>query len=303
MIRFREELKYIPGFVHGLQHPGVNGIVEVDPAMSLDVAQRTWLTRLLGIEDITFNSTHTEPGASVHFLLSAFVSWQQRLRIITPDFFYLSQSLGGEGLVHYQFVLPYSLPVRQMTRALAWMAKLVAAARESESIADSSGLQAEFSEFTGTLQPYMAASVNRYRLAEAAFRLSIPIAPKRGDIYQLGIGCRRRLVSSSITDATPAISVSIARNKIMTADLLRQAGFPAPQHLVARDAAQATAHAQQLGFPVVVKPADQEEGRGVAAGLDDDDAVNKAFLTASALSSQVLVEKHVPGNTHRLTVF
>ncbi len=305
MIKFDETLRYVPGYIYGLQHPGLLGGLEVSGDYRLYAAVENALLRFLEIELPPGAVPGGEPAASVVRLLELLVAWQQRQLIITPNGFYLSQPRQGPGSQRYTFMLPYSLPAQVMSRVLAWMVRLYMAAREdSDSEAGRlASLQQEFSEFTESLKPFFAPSINRFRLAQAAFRLEIPIHPKRGDIYQMGIGRYRRLVSSSITDATPAIGVSIAKNKAHTADVLRQAGFPAATHDLARNPEHAAKIAKHLGFPVVVKPADLDEGRGVAADLRDEKSVRDGFEQASAISRQVLVEKHVAGFTHRMTVF
>jgi cyanophycin synthetase len=60
--------------------------------------------------------------------------------------------------------------------------------------------------------------------------------------------------------------------------------------------------ARQLGYPVVVKPADRQQGRGVAANLVADDAVAAAFRDASRISKNILVEKHFEGIDYRMSV-
>jgi cyanophycin synthetase len=146
-----------------------------------------------------------------------------------------------------------------------------------------------------------AANVPRF--VKAALELGYPIHELPGGTYQYGVAQRARWMNSSFTDVTPAISSALARNKVSTATLLRQAGIPVPSHLQVDGADTAVRVAQQMGFPVVVKPADCDGGLGVAAGLETDDEVRHAFAAASQHSSRVLVEKHVEGRDYRLTIF
>ena len=96
--------------------------------------------------------------------------------------------------------------------------------------------------------------------------------------------------------------MELAHNKELTATLLRQAGFPAATHLAVGDAEQAVTAARQIGYPVVVKPGDQERGIGVAAHLVDEASVRAAYQRARQHSSHILVERHVHGKDYRLTV-
>lgn len=58
-----------------------------------------------------------------------------------------------------------------------------------------------------------------------------------------------------------------------------------------------------LGWPVVVKPLNQEQGRGVTTGVGDEVSLRQAFTAVEALSpGQIIVEEHVAGDDHRLLV-
>jgi len=136
----------------------------------------------------------------------------------------------------------------------------------------------------------------------AAQELDVPWFRLNGNLIQLGVGKRARWIDSSFTDITPHISTQLARDKLATAALLRRAGVPVPAHFRVLSQQDAVLKAQQLGFPVVVKPADRDGGKGVKAHLTSADAVRRAFDAARALSDTILVEKFVPGNDYRIQV-
>jgi cyanophycin synthetase len=140
-------------------------------------------------------------------------------------------------------------------------------------------------------------------LVQAAQALRLFCQPVLGGgLYQFGTGVFARLFDSSVTDRTSAIGMQMAGNKWMTAQMLRRSALPAPrQHRVASEE-EALRAAEAIGYPVVVKPEDQEQGRGVAADLISPAQVAAAFQSAFKLSARILVEQHIDGNTHRLTV-
>ena len=82
-------------------------------------------------------------------------------------------------------------------------------------------------------------------------------------------------------------------------------GFPASEHGTATDIATATQIAKRLGFPLVVKPADRGAGIAVSVGIAAHDELVNAFGKAKTASrnGQVLVERFVPGDDHRISVF
>lgn len=164
-------------------------------------------------------------------------------------------------------------------------------------------LEARLPKVVEALRRTGPAGVNTLRLLRAAHDLGIPWRRVSGNVFQFGQGAAARWLDSSFTDATPRISSALARDKTAAAAVLRDAGLPVPQHTVVRDAEEAAAVAGRLGYPVVVKPANLDGGRGVAAGLLDPGSVRKAYAAARRLSTRVLVEKHVDGRDYRLQVF
>lgn len=140
-------------------------------------------------------------------------------------------------------------------------------------------------------------------LFEAARSRGIPVERVgTGSILQLGTGCRRRRLEASLTCATGVIGVDIASDKQLTKDVLARSGIPVPEGAVARDASEALAIARDLGFPVVLKPLDANQGKGVNVGIRSDAQVLEAFAEARAFSPRVVVERHVPGRQYRLLV-
>lgn len=168
-------------------------------------------------------------------------------------------------------------------------------AAHARDVLDMPGLEAVF-------RPHAAGGTNMFHFLQAALDMDVPFSRLVSNIYTFGTGARTRWLYSTITDQTPQLGVRIAHDKLLTADLLRRAGLPAPVHMLAADEAAAVRAAETLGYPVVVKPTDQEQGRGVAANLGNADAVRAAFADAGKVSNSLLVEKHFHGKDYRLTV-
>ena len=123
-----------------------------------------------------------------------------------------------------------------------------------------------------------------------------------GNLVQLGHGARQRRIWTAETDMTSAIAEGIARDKDLTKNLLKACGVPVPEGQAVKSAEAAWEAAQQLGLPVVVKPSDGNHGRGVTLDLTTRDTVFSAFELAQRHGSEVLVERYIPGNEHRLLV-
>ena len=162
----------------------------------------------------------------------------------------------------------------------------------------------------GQLQPLIAtlravtpADTNTNKFLKAALALHIPFTAMTRDIYQFGYGYRTRLLCGSFTDETSWVGHSLAKNKFLSTLVLREAGLPVPLNMLANDLNTALSAARELGYPVVVKPIDCEQGAGVSVGLTTQDEVKKAFNKAKRYSETLLVEKHVEGRDYRLVVF
>ncbi|MBX7166865.1 MAG: cyanophycin synthetase, partial [Pirellulales bacterium] len=123
-----------------------------------------------------------------------------------------------------------------------------------------------------------------------------------GSLVQLGYGARQRRILAAETDRTGAIAESIAQDKELTKSLLRAGGIPVPDGRQVTSAADAWTAACDIGLPVVVKPKDGSQGRGVATNLRTLEQVQKAYQAASENWSRIVVERHAPGDDYRMLV-
>jgi cyanophycin synthetase len=123
-----------------------------------------------------------------------------------------------------------------------------------------------------------------------------------GSLVQFGWGSRQRRIQAAETGNSSAIAESIAQDKELTKKLLRAAGVPVPQGRVASDAEDAWKAASEIGVPVVVKPRDGNQGKGVAVNIKTREDVMAAFAAAQAIRSEVIVERYLSGHDYRLLV-
>jgi cyanophycin synthetase len=140
-------------------------------------------------------------------------------------------------------------------------------------------------------------------IVNAAAAREIPyIRLSRGNLVQLGYGAKQRRIWTAETDQTSAIAESISRDKDLTKSLLASAGVPTPEGRVVTSANDAWEAAQEIGTPVVVKPIDGNHGRGVFINLYTQQEIEAAYAVAIDEGSDVLVERHILGDEHRLLV-
>ena len=119
---------------------------------------------------------------------------------------------------------------------------------------------------------------------------------------QLGYGRKQRHVQATMTDRTSAIGVEIADEKFRTKELLSRAGIPTPDGRIAISSGEAIQIANDLGYPVAVKPEVGNHGRGISARVSDDSELETAFASAVAICSNVIVEKTMTGFDFRMLV-
>lgn len=140
-------------------------------------------------------------------------------------------------------------------------------------------------------------------IVQAAHRRSVPVFRlTQGSLVQFGWGRKQRRIQAAETDRTSAIAEAIAQDKELTKRLLASAGISVPEGRIVRDVGQAWQTAQAVGLPVVVKPRDGNQGKGVAVNLQTREAVIEAFEVASTICDDVIVERYFPGHDFRLLV-
>lgn len=140
------------------------------------------------------------------------------------------------------------------------------------------------------------------RFALAGAERGIPIDIRPGHV-QYGWGARMVRLHSTVTNRTGDLAVMIAQDKMLTKHTLGGAGLPVPRGEVVTDIAGAVRAAAEFGWPVVVKPLDQEQGIGVTAGIWSEDALRRAYATAARFrTGKVIVEQHVEGEDYRIRV-
>lgn len=140
-------------------------------------------------------------------------------------------------------------------------------------------------------------------IVDAAVARGIPFRRlTRGSMVQFGWGSCQRRIQAAETDRTGAIAESIAQDKDLTKKLLGAAGIPVPQGCVVSSAEEAWTATQKIAGPVVLKPRDGNQGKGVAVNITTREQVFAAFAVAADICPKVIVERYLPGHDYRLLV-
>lgn len=140
-------------------------------------------------------------------------------------------------------------------------------------------------------------------VAEAK-RRQIPVTflQEGTSLLLLGYGAAQKKIQATLTSETSCLAADLAGDKCRAKELLERAGIPTPRGEVVMSERQAVIAAEKLGGPVVVKPCDGNQGKGVSLNLTAPAAVAEAYRLARCYSSRVMVEKYITGRHYRLLV-
>ncbi|QLA81317.1 cyanophycin synthetase [Acidovorax sp. JMULE5] len=139
-------------------------------------------------------------------------------------------------------------------------------------------------------------------IVDAAVARGIPYRRlTRGSLVQFGWGSKQRRIQAAEVDSTSAVAESIGQDKDLTKRLLHAAGVPVPLGKPVESVDEGWEVALKVGLPVVVKPQDGNQGKGVTVNITDRAQLEEAYKNAAEYGT-VMVERFLPGHDFRLLV-
>ena len=280
------------------KHTSVEALVQCDTQHSIDLRISVpdfskQLRHLFPSIYSIYNSTSESVYTFAHALEEATLSLQ--IEAGCPVTFSRTTATPKEGL--YQVVVQYT--VEQVGRlAIGYAQELLQAALNNTDFPLAKAI-AQLREVDEDLRlgPSTASIVN------AGLNRNIPyIRLTEGSLVQLGWGSKQRRIQAAETDASSAIAESIAQDKELTKKLFRMAGLPVPEGRPVKDVDDAWAVAQEIGLPVVVKPQDGNQGKGVAVNVKTREELATAYKIALRYREDIMVERYLPGSDYRMLV-
>ena len=140
-------------------------------------------------------------------------------------------------------------------------------------------------------------------IVDAAVQRNIPYRRMtEGSMVQFGWGSKQKRIQAAETSDTSAIAEAIAQDKELTKNLLAAAGVSVPIGEVVTNADDAWLAAQRIGGPIVLKPKDGNQGKGVVANIQTEEKVRAGFAVTQAFGRETIVERYLPGADYRLLV-
>ena len=296
----KPKYKFILGYAFGHRQPSMLVRLSVDPDCNIDAG-------VARVSRLSMLHPDTKTGASLDSipkriaeLIGFFALRLQRdagIAVFASPYSCLLSHHAGEKRSPSELTLTYPCPEPDAcTAAIDWVVAAIFSSLEDEPLTE------RLSALRAKLKKFALVGLNQMHFLETAHQEGIPArALLKPLAYVFGEGSASIWLSSTITDQTPSLGVSIATDKLQCSAVMRAHGMPVPDHIAVASADQAVQAARRLGFPVVVKPSDLEQGMGVSAGLTTEAVVAEAYSYACRFSKKILVEKHVHGQDFRLT--
>jgi cyanophycin synthetase len=301
-LRWVGALDAMPGFIYGLKQGAVIGELLVGRDVEVDYEA---LGRTLAIVADGFDETEMmswPPASHVAERVAQLAIAIQRYLGHPVSEKYFAERVEGPERASFRCLVPAHDP-RSAKAVVDWLTFLIRDVIEKRTDdANLSRHRRRFERLSSNLKNIQPEALNSFNLILSAWELDVPVSRIADNIYRFGIGCHARMLDSSFTDRTSAIAATLAKNKYSTARILRQAGIPAPEQLIASSTDEAVTAARRLGYPVVVKPIKEDGGSGVSANLRNDAMVIEAVAEAQPFGNRFIVERHFDGRDYRITV-
>ncbi|MCJ8164233.1 cyanophycin synthetase [Pontibacter sp. E15-1] len=140
-------------------------------------------------------------------------------------------------------------------------------------------------------------------IVQEAVSRNIPyLQNKTSGHIQLGYGMHQKRIQAAITSNTSYFAVEYAGDKNATKLMLEEAGIPVPRGLTVTNAAELEEAAQELGYPLVTKPLDGNQGKGATINILQWKEALNGLAEAQRFSTEVIVEQFISGHDYRLLV-
>ncbi|MCB1956559.1 MAG: N-acetylglutaminylglutamine synthetase [Rhodocyclaceae bacterium] len=152
-------------------------------------------------------------------------------------------------------------------------------------------------EAIADLNPYARIIVDEAR--RRGIHVEVLDAPN--GYFRLEFGGRSVVCRESLSELTTAIAMSRCQDKAVTLKLLDGAGLSVPDQIPADDR-DAVAAFLERHRAVVVKPADGEQGKGIAVNLTRLEEVDAAIAAARQFGDRVVVERFCAGQDLRIVM-
>lgn len=146
----------------------------------------------------------------------------------------------------------------------------------------------------GATTSYILEEIKKRRIPYREFN--------NGSLIILGYGNRQRRIRTAIADTTSGLGMELAGDKNEAKKMLWEAHIPVPYGILVTSEKELRDRIREVRFPLVTKPLDGNEGRGVTTNINSLEEAEAGFRHALQVSPIVIVEEFVRGNDYRFLV-
>jgi len=153
------------------------------------------------------------------------------------------------------------------------------------------------------LWEYNALGPSTKSIVDEAAKRGIPYLRLGTDsMIQLGYGANQMRFQATTTCKTNVLAVGLAGNKHRTKQILGAAAIPVPKGSVCTDEASLKEIIETIGYPLVIKPLDGNQGKGATINITHWGQAVEALAVAQNFSRRVIAEQFVTGHDFRVLV-
>ena len=166
----------------------------------------------------------------------------------------------------------------------------------------------EFVALQGKFDKTLFGGPTIYSLIEGGIKRGIPVHYLyEENQFQWGYGKKQRRGRSTIFHTDGIKDTEFTTYKDMVGDFLELCGFPTPKGKNCFTEDEILAEAEDLGWPVVIKPVAGHKGQGVTTGIESIPEAKKAFNNIVKAANEAgvafegaLVQQQIYGYDHRI---
>lgn len=167
-------------------------------------------------------------------------------------------------------------------------------------------IDAQVEQLQNSFRKSIYGGPTNYALLRTAYEKGIPTSYLWDErLIQYGYGCRQVRGFSTTFDQDSHLDSDFTTQKDECKAFLKTLGFPVPEGDVAYTLDEAIAIADQIGYPVAVKPVDGHKGQGVTTDIRTAAEIATAYQEATRASAVgkpacAIVEHSLKGRDFRL---
>lgn len=121
-------------------------------------------------------------------------------------------------------------------------------------------------------------------------------------MFQLGYGKYGKMIEATICSDTSGLAVDIACDKLLTKEILLNQCIPVAMGGKVLNSLDLLLKAENIGYPVVIKPRYGNQGKGVFVNIKNEKQVLEAYNILSKNYKDIMIEKHIVGRDYRVCV-